>query len=267
MAYATQRKNGSELNRLYENDRPVHEWYRFVLSFPPHLARDYIEKFDLALGKTVLDPFCGTGTTLVEAKKLGVASVGVEANAMAHFAAMVKTDWSVDPRQLVDYGETVASKLDALRQETIREYDNRHIGISVFTGQIRSLDAEKSRLLIKNSISPLPLHKVLTLLHCINEHDLTRLQGHAKLALAKQAVKKISNLRFGPEIGVGKIKVDTPVLQPWLGRTGKYGRRPESSSRPTGYTCNGVVGGCTEHAQILAARFNRRRHYFSTVSK
>ena len=29
-------------------------------------------------------------------------------------------------------------------------------------------------------------------------------------------MKKISNLRFGPEIGVGKIKVDPPVLLPWL---------------------------------------------------
>ena len=216
MAYTTQLQNGNERNRLYENDRPVHEWYRFVLSFPPHLVRDYIEKFDLAKGQTILDPFCGTGTTLVEAKKLGIGSVGVEANAMAHFAARVKTDWNVDPCQLVDYGQAVANKLRALRQETVLEYDNRHVGISVFTGQLRTLGAEQSRLLIKNSISPLPLHKVLTLIDCINEHEATRLQGHAKLVLAKQTVNTISNLRFGPEIGVGKLKNDTPVLQPWL---------------------------------------------------
>ena len=221
MAYATQHRNGTELNRLYENDRPVHEWYRFVLSFPPHLVRDYIEKFNLGQGQTVLDPFCGTGTTLVEAKKMGVVSVGVEANAMAHFAAGVKTDWKVDPCQLVDYGETVANKLSTLRQEMLLEYDQSHVEISVFKEQLRSLDAEQSRLLIKDSISPLPLHKVLTLLHCIKEHEATRLQGHVKLALAKQTVNKISNLRFGPEIGVGKIKVDTPVLTPWLNALGK----------------------------------------------
>ena len=57
MPYATQLRKGNELNRLYESDRPVHEWYRFVLSFPPHLVRNYIEKFDLGPGQIILDPF------------------------------------------------------------------------------------------------------------------------------------------------------------------------------------------------------------------
>ena len=162
MAYTTQLQNGNELNRLYENDRPVHEWYRFVLSFPPHLVRDYIEEFNLEQGQIILDPFCGTGTTLVEAKKLGIESVGVEANAMAHFAARVKTDWNVDSYELAEFGRSVAGEVGALRQEQVLENDNGNVGISVFTEQLRSLSAEKSRLLIKDSISPLPLHKVLT---------------------------------------------------------------------------------------------------------
>ncbi|MCY3832831.1 MAG: DNA methyltransferase [Chloroflexi bacterium] len=216
MAYTTQLQNGNELNRLYENDRPVHEWYRFVLSFPPHLVRNYIEDFNLDKGQTILDPFCGTGTTLVEAKKLGIESVGVEANAVAHFAARVKTDWNVDPFELARFGRSVAGDVRALRQELVLINDNGKVGISVFTEQLRTLSAEQSRLLIKDSISPLPLHKVLTLLKCINEHEATRLQDHAKLALVKQAVNEISNLRFGPEIGVGKKKYDAPVLQPWI---------------------------------------------------
>ena len=44
MVYAVQTKAGEELNRIYEEDLPVHEWYRFVLSYPPHLVRRYIEK-------------------------------------------------------------------------------------------------------------------------------------------------------------------------------------------------------------------------------
>ncbi|HEV7126192.1 MAG TPA: DNA methyltransferase, partial [Ktedonobacterales bacterium] len=82
MSYATARKRGanSEANKLYPEDRAVHEWYRFVLSFPPHLVREYLQRFKVGSEQRVLDPFCGTGTVLVECKKLGIPSVGVEAN-------------------------------------------------------------------------------------------------------------------------------------------------------------------------------------------
>ena len=82
-------------NRMDPADKPVHDWYRFVLSFPPHLVRHYLDRFEITAGKRVLDPFCGTGTTLVECMFSGAQAVGLEANPVAHFAASVKTDWSV----------------------------------------------------------------------------------------------------------------------------------------------------------------------------
>lgn len=69
-----------EDNKLRPEDRAAHDWYRFVLSYPPHLVRDYLERFGLGREQCVLDPFCGTGTTLVECKKRGVPSIGIEAN-------------------------------------------------------------------------------------------------------------------------------------------------------------------------------------------
>ena len=216
MTYSTQLQDGAELNRLYENDRPVHEWYRFVLSFPPHLVRDYVAKFDIGRGQIILDPFCGTGTTLVEAKKLGIKSVGVEANEMAHFAASVKTDWEVGHSELAALGQDVSSQFRLAGHENTVASDSSHYGVTRFSGRLREFDADQSKLLIKNSISPIPLHKVLALLDGIERHKEARLRNHAKLALAKQTVKEFSNLRFGPEIGVGKLKVDTPVLEPWL---------------------------------------------------
>lgn len=54
-----------------------------------------MERFGVGPSDTVLDPFCGTGTTLVECKKLRIPSVGIEASPMAHFASSVKVDWQV----------------------------------------------------------------------------------------------------------------------------------------------------------------------------
>ncbi|BBO23885.1 MAG: hypothetical protein HND43_03935 [Armatimonadetes bacterium] len=102
-------------NKLAPEDRPVHAWYRFVLSFPPHLVDDYLSDFSVKPGMTVLDPFCGTGTTLVEAKKQGIANVGLEANPMAAFASEVKTDWGVDPGSLREWADRIGRKGEAKR--------------------------------------------------------------------------------------------------------------------------------------------------------
>ena len=79
-------QNPREDNKLRLADRAAHDWYRFVLSFPPNLVRTYIARFGLEPKHNVLDPFCGTGTTLVECKKLGIQSYGIEPNPMAAFA-------------------------------------------------------------------------------------------------------------------------------------------------------------------------------------
>jgi DNA modification methylase len=215
MSYSTQSKYGDEQNRLYEEDVPVHEWYRFVLSFPPHLIRDYVDKFSIAKDQCILDPFCGTGTTIVEAKKLGIPSVGLEANPVVHFAASVKSDWDVDPKDLKAYVESIATEAQAI-------FDTQGIGIGPLFRrsdaapvELKTFNPDQERLVIKHSISPLPLHKALTIIELLEARKDNRFDRHAKLCLAKQVVYKISNLRFGPEIGVGKIKEDAPVASLW----------------------------------------------------
>jgi hypothetical protein len=46
--------NGS-MNKLSHEDRAFHDWYRFVLSFPPHLVTEYIQRFKLNPGGWFLD--------------------------------------------------------------------------------------------------------------------------------------------------------------------------------------------------------------------
>jgi hypothetical protein len=63
---AEDRESNGRINRLDPQDRAFHDWYRFVLAFPPHLVRKYLQEFGADEHGVVLDPFCGTGTTLVE---------------------------------------------------------------------------------------------------------------------------------------------------------------------------------------------------------
>ena len=205
-------------NKLRPEDRAVHDWYRFVLSFPPHLVRSYVDRLGIRPGATVLDPFCGTGTTLVECKKLGIASVGIEPNPMAHLASSVKVDWSVDGRALADYAdEVLAAAGRALDRDGIGDVNGLPLFEPLEAGRapLQGLGPAQSKLLLKGSISPVPLHKSLVLLDAIDEHGDERLRRCGRVALANALAHDIGNLKFGPEVGVGRSKDDAPVLNAW----------------------------------------------------
>ncbi len=215
----SRRNLNGESNKLHPQDRAAHEWYRFVLSFPPHLVRDYLQRFGIGAKHRVLDPFCGTGTTLVECKKLGIASVGVEANPMAYFASQVKVDWSPDPNGLIKHATKIAqTALAELESDGIDDEPLPLFRRNGRNGQtkLRTLSPERMSLLLTDSISPLPLHKTLVLLDCLKKHSDDRYRGHELLALAKALVFSISNLHFGPEVGTGSIKPDASVIDTWL---------------------------------------------------
>lgn len=207
-------------NKLDPLDRAAHDWYRFVLSYPPHLVRRYLDEFGLKSGDTVLDPFCGTGTTLVEAKKLGIGGVGLEVNPFAHFASTVKLDWRVDAAALKAGANDIAEKvLRKLRRQGI--HDDAFFARNEVNVSLRGLDEAIEKLILANSISPLPLHKTLVLLDVLCDAGREPYYGHARLALANALVYKISNLHFGPEVGVGKPKADAAVVAAWLGEINK----------------------------------------------
>lgn len=203
----------SEKNKLYRSDREFHDWYRFVLSYPPHLVRHYIKEFGLTCNDIILDPFCGTGTTLIEAKLQNIPSIGIEANHFVHFASSVKTDWNIDPTILMEC-------VNKIKEGTIRQLVKQGISdnpelFSKPTIELRKLKNEQEKLILKNSISPLPLHKSLILLDQINKYKTTNFYKYLIIAFGNSLVYQISNLRFGPEVGVGKIKPDAIVVEVW----------------------------------------------------
>ncbi len=212
------RERRTELNKIEDSDLPVHGWYRFVLSFPPHLVRDYVQKFGLQPGQCVLDPFCGTGTTIVECKKLGIHGIGIEAHPMSHFASRVKVDWTPDAAEFERGSLKIANAAMAeLASQGIEDGDQATAAeVTRLEPVLRKLPQDVTNLLLTDSISPLPLHKTLVLREAIERAGGNRCRDHQFLALAKALTGPIGNLHFGPEVGVGPPKRDCPVVASWF---------------------------------------------------
>lgn len=56
----------------------THGFHRYVGRFPPHLVRALLNHFALPRGAAVCDPFVGSGTTVVEARLLGLRGTGID---------------------------------------------------------------------------------------------------------------------------------------------------------------------------------------------
>ena len=70
---------------------PIEGLHPYPAKFVADLPRALLRALPVPAGTAVLDPFCGSGTTLVECQRLGLASVGVDLNPIACLISHVKT--------------------------------------------------------------------------------------------------------------------------------------------------------------------------------
>jgi len=87
--------NRDEIINIVENSSDTsyltHNYHPFPAKFIPGLPNYLIKNFSLP-GDLVLDPFCGSGTTLVEAKLLSRDGIGIDVHPVAVLASKVKTN-------------------------------------------------------------------------------------------------------------------------------------------------------------------------------
>ena len=88
----------------------THCFHNYPAMMIPQVARVLLERYGVK-GGWLLDPYCGTGTSLVEASMYGMNAVGCDINPLVRLVASTKTNplpLSVVDKRLLDLGETLA---------------------------------------------------------------------------------------------------------------------------------------------------------------
>jgi hypothetical protein len=186
----------------------VHDWYRTVWGYSDHLVASLLKEFATPQTR-VLDPFCGSGTTLVECMKHGVDSAGIDANPVSYLAAKVKTNWRLNP-----------DRLGTLLEELEVFYD-RSLSGRAHLKDPTYLYLEQTGMLDRGWISSGPLKKAIALKHAIRDTRTTSVYREAlTLALLNTLLRTAANVKFGPELYCGKQKKDADVFGDFAKRIG-----------------------------------------------
>jgi DNA modification methylase len=206
------------------NNFPFHNWYNFVLGYSPEFPEYIISKYKIYPGAIVVDPFMGTGTTLVECKRHGIESHGVDANDYFVDVAKTKLKWDLN-----------ISQVKRERDVIIRSYNESLDGID-FDDEISPMQSKikfspehqqkhyskladefRTELLDERYICDRPLVKLAVLKNIIVENASKKNKDFFLMALSAIIVP-VSNVRYGPGFGVSKPKKDVDVIRHFISK-------------------------------------------------
>src|SRR3990172_8854318 len=100
----------------------LHAAYTFAHAFHANMVRNIFDALGLDGKSRILDPFCGTGTTLLESKLHGLPSIGVDANPVCVLVSKAKTEWSIDLAQTRSLAEAITRSASKQYQSYLQRY-------------------------------------------------------------------------------------------------------------------------------------------------
>lgn len=165
----------------------THSYHNYPAMMIPQIARKLIEDYS-PNGKLdlILDPYMGSGTTLVEAKIKGIDSVGTDLNPLARFISSVKTT-NYDVALIKRYIGKLMDIISKYRKP--KKIDLEHI-TNIDFWYHEDVAAKLYFLTIKINEFPLDIKDffLLSLSECIREVSYTR---NGEFKRYRMAVEKI----------------------------------------------------------------------------
>ncbi|MBO5209655.1 MAG: hypothetical protein J6B68_09980 [Lachnospiraceae bacterium] len=89
---------------------PIHRWYRYTAGFSAEWVEQVVNEYSKKNENkniVVLDPFAGSGTTLLACDKIGVTSYGYESHPLVNRIASAKLMWDVSVDSVSDLAKEV----------------------------------------------------------------------------------------------------------------------------------------------------------------
>jgi DNA modification methylase len=232
------------------NNFPFHNWYNFVLGYSPEFPRYILDREGITPNDLVVDPFMGSGTTLVCCKLLGIPSKGVDANDFMVDAARTKLRWDVDTRRLRQLGTEVLREVENAytRYKWTGEGTTQRTLFDMF-GEEEKLDylpyvkERRPEMLLDKYISDKPFTRA-SIINDVIQRVLGNDPMRAYFDLALDSiVVPISNVKYGPGFGVVKPKDDIDVLSIFSSKLQRMIRDLESVNERQRETPSDVVLG------------------------
>ena len=134
---------------------PVHRWFRFSAGFSAQWVESLLAEHAPLDDKVVLDPFVGSGTTLLASDVMSVRSIGIEAHPFLVKITQAKLWWWTSSEEFLDRAFNVlntAKRLLETRQEQDAYPDL--IMRTISSENLRKLDALKKAWTIYQDKSP-----------------------------------------------------------------------------------------------------------------
>jgi DNA modification methylase len=124
---ASDRRPTIELGTFKDSMRaPIHSWFQYPAGYSYKFVEHVFDEYSIKPNNWVYDPFCGSGTTLVVAKKRGINAYGVEAHSFVHWVASVKLYWEYD---FSSFSKTIDNFLHKCK-EYMEDKNRRQIDLS-----------------------------------------------------------------------------------------------------------------------------------------